>query len=172
MFKRPDTKYIANHEGAKYLEPGGYVIRIDSCHDDESRQSLEIAYEIVEGECKGDSARRIAKGWNPNRFWVGYGERMQWQAGNFIKAVEDTNSCHLDDRYICRDLVNRQLGIVLQYRTCNGSRTLRPAYFCSADKIRSGDYTLPKEKTDGSQVFTEIKNNSTVEGGDDGELPF
>lgn len=150
---------------SRALPAGGYVAQIVSALFTESRNGspmLEIRLEIAEGEFRGIFNSRVQ---NPGT-WPNAGTyrltlpedqnaapddwRLQRLKG-VVTAVEESNSGFKwrDDE---RDLRGRFVGVLYRDEEFIGREdgqkhvSAKPAFFCSAQRIRSGDFTIPRPK--------------------------
>jgi len=152
---------------------GGYVCIIKKVTDDPNKELLHIEYDIAEGPFKSyaaDTAERA--GFWPLDFTKSYKTKALGFFKAMIEAIEATNS-GFTWTWDEKKLVNKGVGIILreeEYENRNGQlRTrLKPYAFCTANDIRTGNFTVPEAKlldhVTATPAFTEEE--------DTGELPF
>lgn len=156
----------ATEAGSRSLPAGGYVAQIVGAVQTESAEKhtplLEIRLEIAEGEYKGIfSAKVQTPGTWPNAgtYRLPLPEdqnipaddwRLQRLAG-IVTAVTESNPGFVwrDEE---RDLRGRFVGVLYRDEEFIGRQdgekhvSAKPAFFCSADRIRRGDFQVPKPK--------------------------
>lgn len=187
--------------GSRNLPAGGYVAQIVSATFTQSRNGfpmLEIWLDIADGEYKGIfTAKATVPGmWNnagiyrltlptdvnaPATDW-----RLQRLKG-LITAVEESNSgfAWRDDE---RALKGQLVGVLYREEQFIGQQDgklhsiAKPAFFCSVNRIRSGDFTVPRAKMLPENAMMEPAENTTYFNNDfrpveapingDKDLPF
>lgn len=184
----------------RVLPAGGYVAQIQSVAYTESRSGLpmlEIRLEIAEGEYKGIFVSKVqtAGSWPANGIFrmllpadanaPADDWRLQRLKG-FLTAVEESNAGFVwkDDEYALR---GKYVGILYRDEEFIGQDGLKhssakPAFFCSTQRIRTGNFTIPRPKiiaetaVDTPQAFTSVPEDTftpieTAVSGDK-DLPF
>ena len=152
------NKVEAYEEGGRRKPPaGGYVIVIKHVNNVEEKSYLEVEYDIAEGDFAGYYQELYTRAhfWG-GKFYTSYGEKAQGFFKGFITAVQESNPAleglinskgEIDET----KLVGALVGIVLQeeeYIGNDGSikTRLRKDMIRTADKIRTGDYSVPEPK--------------------------
>ena len=153
-------------QGSRSLPAGGYVAQIVGAVYTESREKhlpmIEIRLEIAEGEYKGIFMNKVQQpGTWPNagiyRLMLPEDQNVaadDWRLRNYkglITAVEESNSrfrwtndertlrgCFVGVLYRDEEFISQQDG--------QKHVSAKPAFFCSAQRIRSGDFTIPRPK--------------------------
>lgn len=149
------TKVEAMNEGGSRLPAGGYVIRIRSVLNVVMKEYLTIEYDIAEGEYIGYYAALNERA----HFWGGhfirsYKKKAAGFFKSFLNAVEASNdNCVIATAEGVDEnrLIGKALGVVLgeeEYQGNDGSvkKRLYVAAVLPADRIRSGDFTVPAFK--------------------------
>jgi hypothetical protein len=169
------------------LEPGGYICRIlkiEAVENDGTKNYdtlLKIAYDIAEGDHKDYFRRQFErkKQSNPDAKWSGMyyqtvkSDDLRYFKG-FITAIEQSNSGYKWN-WDEQTLKNKIFGGVFgeeEYLGNDGKvrTSVKLQWVRSADKIRSGDFTVPEKKLLKGNVS---QNNSQVDNvDDDPDLPF
>lgn len=189
-------------QGSRALPAGGYVAQIVGALFTESRNGspmLEVRIEIAEGEYRGIFNEKVqTPGTWPNAgtYRLTLPEdpnaapddwRLQRLKG-LITAVEETNP-GFKWRDEERDLRGRFVGVLyrdvefISQQDGKKHTSAKPFVFCSVERIRTGDFTVPKPKLlmenamQQPQTYTSVPNDadfipveSTING--DKDLPF
>jgi hypothetical protein len=168
------------------MEPGGYVCRILQVKAEEPEPGtknydtlLRIGFDIAEGDKAGFYKRQFdrKKQTNADAKWPGMyyqtikADDLRYFKG-FITAIEESNTGFKWD-WDEQKLKGKIFGGVFgeeEYLGNDGKvrTSVKLQWVRSADKIRSGDYTLPEKKLlkGGNSTHTPIETIS------DDELPF
>lgn len=152
----PNFKDVPISADRGRLPAGGYVLKITEATDDPKKEYLRIVYDIAEGPEKD----RYSDDWGKENdyahaFYRSYKEKARGMFKAFLVAIDDTNATHfekdaekgLDEK----KLVGKQFGAVIgeeEYETDRGDVKTRLyiAAVMSADRIRTGDFTVPALK--------------------------
>lgn len=160
-------------QGQRSLPAGGYIAQIQMAVYTESRNGspmLEVRLDIADGEYKGIFASKVQTAGT----WANAGTyrltlptdpnapaddwRLQRLKG-FITAVEESNPSYKwrDDE---RTLRGQFVGILYrdeEYIGTDGKKHIsaKPAFFCSVQRIRSGQFSIPRPK-----ILTETAVNT------------
>lgn len=157
------------------MTPGAYVCRIDGIIDHPDQQYFEINYEVVEGECKGESARRIEKGWQPLSFRAYYTAKSAGLINKLIARAEDSNSGYIypPNEEGWRTLVGKGIGLLMGnvWREKAGKMYLNVVDYLTVKQVRDGDYIIPEDYYGKAKPVTFTEEPKTDDA-DDGELPF
>lgn len=149
----------------KKLENGGYVCRILGAKERTVKNGssmLEVSIDIIEGEFKDYYANDYRAQNNENKKWRGVlrlfvptddgsekDELTKRIFKGFTNAVEDSNSGYHWD-WNENGLKGKTVGMITRYEEWewNGKTgmSVKPFKFVAAEVIRSGNYTLPKDK--------------------------
>ncbi|MBQ7563614.1 MAG: hypothetical protein IJT16_06450 [Lachnospiraceae bacterium] len=185
-----NTKAYGNFQA---LPKGGYVARIMGATLKENRigQYVQVAMDIAEGEYKGFFTRDYQEQTGEDKKWrcnyllnvpVDDGsERDGWtkrRFKTFTEALEESNPGYVFDweESKFKGLLVGALFNERQYEKNDGTigTATNLAQVISVDKVRNGDFTLPKDKL--------LSGSSSTSSGDDGwmnipdgtdeELPF
>ena len=175
------------------LPVGAYVCKVKQVgiQANQSGDQLAILYDIVEGEHKDFYARDFQQNTNPEKKWRGVirvwlpkddgSERDETTKRLFkgmVTAFEDSNPgfhWNWDES----QLVNKTIGILYRNEEWeyNGKSgwNVKPLRCMSAGKVRSGDYTLPKDKPlrgDAYDGSYQAQNNGGFIAVETPDLPF
>lgn len=160
-------------QGQMSLPAGGYIAQIQMAVYTESRNGspmLEVRLDIADGEYKGIFASKVQTAGT----WANAGTyrltlptdpnapaddwRLQRLKG-FITAIEESNPSYKwrDDE---RTLRGQFVGILYrdeEYIGTDGKKhvSAKPAFFCSVQRIRSGQFSIPRPK-----ILTETAVNT------------
>lgn len=155
------------------LAPGGYVCIIRKVEDDPDNQCLTIEYDIAEGPFKNYAADTCERaGFWPLDFKKSYKDKALGFFKAMIEAIEKTNSGFAWD-WNEKKLVNKGVGMVLreeEYENRSGQLKVRlkPFAFCTAQDIRTGNFTVPERKLiDHVTAAPQFQEEE-----EEGELPF
>lgn len=200
-FSNYDT--IQTYEGGTALETGGYELIIKGARVEEygSCTILKIAFDIVNNEHYTEYFKRKhqqAKANNPEAKWPNTGifdvfiprddgtdkdERTKQAFKRFISSVERSNQGYVWN-WDERTLINKMFGGIFgreEFKDQNGEYrfVVKCRFANSIDRIRSGDFTIPKDK------LTKEHRNNNIETPEsivdlsayeeiiiDGEVPF
>ena len=187
MINKVNLDGVKAYGDVQILPKGGYVMKILGVEVKQNRvgQYLELSCDVCEGEYKDFfatdyRAQDDPKKWHCNAFVNVPKDDGTQQDGwtkrsfkTFIDALEASNpNYHFDwDETKMKGLIIGGLFVNREYRSSYGdireSTTL--ASWTTADKIRSGNYKLPKDKPlkenrQESSGFTPVPNDS--------DLPF
>lgn len=175
------------------LPKGGYVVKIlgaEVCNNSVS-QYVKISCDIAEGEYAGFYAKEYKNQQSEDKKWrCNYllnipnddgSERDSWtkrRFKTFTEALEESNpGYHFDwDEQKFKGKIAGGLFNEREYEKNDGSigRATNLAQFCAADKIRSGNFKLPKDRTISKPNSVQQNSDGFMqipEGGDE-ELPF
>jgi hypothetical protein len=175
-------------EAGDYNRPdaGGYICRITAAEDVVDSEYLKIEYDIAEGEFK-DYYKEFneKKGFWPAKFVKSYKQKALPFFKSFCTAVTESNFNYIfdgDEHCDERTLVGKLIGLVIgeeDYTKSDGSLGMRTyvAQTLSIDRIRKGDFKVPKYKSlaDGNGSSESGSSDSYVAppiAGDEDELPF
>ena len=176
----------------KPLPPGGYVLKILRCEEmptKSGRTMLRFAFDIAEGEHAGFFANEYKNDTRPDKKWSngGYFYLVEPEHTNVpaddptlrrmkgvFKAIEDSNKgfvFNMDERTLNNKLVGglfrREAYVGRDGNEHWGTKCMT---FCSADRIRSGDFTVPADKpVDGGSAPTQTVAPTQVRS--DGFIP-
>lgn len=176
----PDTDY-------KRLVPGGYVVGIMAVENNESKEYLQITYDIAEGDFRGYHTERFKNNnWNYPIMYRSYKENALSMFKGFITAIEKSNPNYRWN-WDEQTLKNKKVGIILQeedYVPSMGMHAgevrtrLIVSKVVDVDTIHSGNYTVPEKKIAESakqqqqtQQSTDLNKYSTYDISDD-SMPF
>lgn len=152
-----DLSKVEEAKDFERVTPGGYVCGITNVKDVPEQEYLLIEYDIAEGNLK-NYYRQLndAKGFWGGKFVKSYREKALPFFKGFITAVENSNSGYkwnYDETTLKRKLIGLVFGEEeYEAKDQNGVKTgeikkrLYVANIHSADKIRSGDFTVPPLK--------------------------
>jgi len=179
MVQKPANYDEINADGmTRRLPMGGYVAQIKKVTDDETKQFLEIEYEIAEGEYKGIAVENYEKwgSWS-YKFRVYYTDKALWRFKKFITRVEATNPGFVFDWGNPQCLVKRGIGLVIGIRHYWSKKdgSLKDALdvqdFCTATEVREGNLpSQPKEVDPKEPAPAPVM--APADDVDDGQLPF
>lgn len=173
----------ATQGGGQQLPAGGYVCKYTKIEDDSNKEYLKMEFDIAEGEFKD-----YYKGLEERAgFWGGRCVRSYKEAAvpffkRMCSAVAKSNPGFSFNPFVNggnadeQTLVGKLVGIVLQeeeYNKNNGEIGTRlvVAYECDVQKIREGNFKVPKKK----EINKPSGNSSTdfmAVSGDSEEIPF
>lgn len=175
------------------LPKGGYVVKIlgaEVCNNSVG-QYVKISCDIAEGEYAGFYAKEYKAQQSEDKKWhCNYllnipnddgSEKDNWtkrRFKTFTKALEESNpGYHFDwDEQKFKGKIAGGLFNEREYEKNDGSvgRATNLESFCKVDKIRSGDYKLPKDKILGSNNSSRANSDDfmSVPDGADEEMPF
>ena len=177
----------------KALPKGGYVVKImgATVKDGKVGQYVEISADIAEGEHKGFFAKDYAEQTGEDKKWhckyllnvpVDDGsEKDGWtkrKFRTFTEALEESNPGYTFDwdESKFKGLLVGALFNEREYEKTDGSigKAVSLAQVTSVDKIRSGDYTLPKDRLLNKSGSGGSSNDGfmKIPEGVDQELPF
>lgn len=157
--------------------PGGYICGITAVEDVEAKEYLKIEYDFAEGEFK-NYFRQLHEAMD---FWGGrFIRSYKTKALPFFKsfktAVEQSNAGYKFDEDNLQALKRKLVGLVLgeeEYIGKDGKIKTRlyVAQTISVDKIRKGDFDVPKlKKLDKSKIEQSV--SESFEEISDDDLPF
>lgn len=175
------------------LPKGGYVVKIlgaELCSNSVG-QYVKISCDIAEGEYAGFYAKEYKTQQGEDKKWhCNYllnipnddrSEKDNWtkrRFKTFTEALEESNpGYHFDwDEQKFKGKIAGGLFNEREYEKNDGSvgRATNLAAFCKVDKIRSGDYKLPKDKILSSNNSSRANSDDfmRVPDGLDEEMPF
>ena len=162
----------------KSLEPGGYIIKMESVTNNEAKQYLDIIYDIAEGPEKG----RYSDDWGKehpyaHKFIRSYKENALGMFKGFVKAVDASNGTNFDAQAETgineKELVGKIVGVVIgqeEYLNDMGDIKLRLTVrnVKSAQDIRDGKYNIPDVKKLKDSIKPETPEGFTP----DSDIPF
>lgn len=150
-FKAKNTNWteVSAAGTSKMIPAGGYVAKILSVEDVESKEYLRFTYDIAEGEHKGffETDDRPYT----HQFIRSYKDTASGFMKRFLDCIDNSN----DDFDLSGwgndpdDLVGKKVGVIIQredYTNNDGEDRARMnvVEFASADIIRNGRFVLPK----------------------------
>lgn len=160
-----DYEQTKGYSDSQQLPRGGYVCKIIGAKPIETKfgQSIKVAFDIAEGEYAGyyqekyDAKRDEDKKW-PGTFLLNVptddgSQQDGWtkrKFKTFTTALEDSNpGYHFD--WDEQKFINKMIGFVFNYREYIGNdgaahMTPNVAASTSIEKIRSGGFTIPKDR--------------------------
>ena len=161
-----DYDKIKGYTDFERLPKGGYVVKILGVSVGQTadfRQFLKLSCDIIEGEYAGFYEKQYRSNTNEDKKWTcnllqnlptdDGSERDGWTKKSFrtmIDALEESNhGFHWDwNETKLKGLIVGGLFNEREYEAQDGSirRATNLARFCPVDKIRSGNYTLPKDR--------------------------
>ena len=164
------------------VKPGGYVCKFTQVTDVEDKEYLLIEYDIAEGEQK-DYYKKLeeSRGFWGLKSYRSYKEKALPMFKRMCSAVTKSNPGFIFDggkqNADEKTLVGKLIGLVLgqeEYEKNDGSvgKRLYIAYECEVDKIRKGDFKVPKLKTLENTSTTTIDVNAGIQAGEKEEIPF
>ena len=175
------------------LPKDGYVVKIlgaEVCSNSKG-QYVKISCDIAEGEYTGFYAKEYKAQQSEDKKWhCNYllnipnddgSEKDNWtkrRFKTFTEALEESNpGYHFDwDEQKFKGKIAGGLFNEREYEKNDGSigRATNLAAFCKVDKIRSGDYKLPKDKILSSNNSSRTNSDDfmSVPDGADEEMPF
>lgn len=137
------------------LPVGAYECLIMSVEDNPQRQSLKLGVEIASGDFKGYYTK--SAGDRDVRYgvmFVNYGEDQYNSIGKFkgfVSALEHSNPPFKWDGSNEFAFIQKRIGIVFgeREREYNGNiyTNVEPRYPISLERLRIGDYSIPKKRT-------------------------
>lgn len=189
-----DYDKVKGYSDYERLPKGGYVVKILGVSVGQTgdfRKYLKLSCDIVEGEYANFYADQYKANTNEDKRWscnllqnlpVDDGsERDGWTKRSFrtmIDALEESNpGFHWDwNETKLKGLIVGGLFNEREYEGQDGTvkRATNLARFCAVDKIRSGNYTLPKDKLLDRHTAVQTPEGfmSIPEGVEDAGLPF
>lgn len=192
MIRKPNNwNEVQEFSDRQKLPLGAYVCKVKRCRvvDNNFGEQLAILFDITEGEQAGFFQRDYAGNTAQDKKWRGLlrvwipkddgSDNDEITKRNFkgmTTAFEKSNPGYQWD-WNENSLVGKTVGILFRNEEWNyNGKTgwaVRPFRALSADTVRSGEYTLPKDKplSKTANVAPTNPNNGYVEVEDD-ELPF
>lgn len=182
------TKGYADFER---LPKGGYVVKIlgvSTGYTSDNREYLKLSCDIVEGEYTNYFADQYRNNTNEDKKWScnlilniptdDGSEKDGWTKRSFKTAIEALEESNKSFRWDWNEtkLKGLTVGGLFNEREYTGQDgTIRKATnlarFCNVDNIRSGKFTLPKDKLlarpSAPEGWMDVPS-----GADDGGLPF
>lgn len=152
----PNFKNVAISTDRGRLPDGGYVLKITDVIDEPKKEYLRIIYDIAEGPEKGRYSDEWAKDHiYAHAFIRSYKETAYGMFKAFLAAVDESNKTKFVEKAETglkeSQLVGKIFGAVIgeeEYKTDLGDIKIRKyvAAVMSADRIRTGDFTVPALK--------------------------
>lgn len=153
-------------DGFRKLPAGGYVVEIKKAvmwYYENGNEYLQISFDIAEGDYKGFYVKQYEEStFEPKKYkgnirinWPKEdgSEQDNWTLRNLktqMTAIEDSNEGFTFDWTNEDKLVGLKAGLLFRNKeyNYNGSRGFwtEPFRFIEADKVRRGDYQMPKDK--------------------------
>jgi hypothetical protein len=179
--KLPVGGYIVNIMGAKVVEFDG--------KDGGKFEKLEISIDIAEGEFKDFYANDYRSQQSEDKYWKGVlgqyspkddgSENDEWTKSSLkalIGAIEDSNPGYHWD-WDETKLKGKKVGCIFRNKEWefNGTTgfTAKPFKFISVEKIKTGNYRLPKDKLlNNSTATADTSSASSYQDIPDDDLPF
>lgn len=164
--KFSDYDNVKGYADFERLPKGGYVVKILGVSVErfnDYNETLKLSCDVVEGEYANFYANQYRNNQNEDKRWGcnlllniptdDGSERDGWAKRSFktaIEALEDSNpGFHWDwNETKLKGLIVGGLFNEREYEGQDGGvrRSTNLARFCSADNVRSGKFTLPKDK--------------------------
>jgi len=157
-----DYEKTMTYSDNEQLPRGGYVCKILNVSQI-SETALKLSFDIAEGEYKDYYLKRYKANKNEDKKWSGTtllylpvddgSESDGWtkkRFKTFTTALEDSNpGYHFD--WDERKFIKKMIGFVFNYREFTGNdgaahMTPNVAASTSIEKIRSGGFTIPKDR--------------------------
>lgn len=192
MIRKPNNwENVQAFSDRAKLPLGAYVCKVKQVRvqDTNYGQQLCLLFDVTEGEHAGFFQRDFNANVNPDKKWRGLlrvwlplydgSEKDEITIRNLkglITSVENSNPGYVWD-WNETSLVNKMVGILFRNEEWeyNGQHgwAVRPFRAISADSVREGSYTLPKDKPLGNkaQSASPAQNKGYQEVEDD-DLPF
>ena len=188
MLKKPNNweSVEAYSGGFPKLPVDGYIIKIEDVKiktSDRGFEYLEILFDISEGKYKDYFHKEYDANDFDNAKYKGVFRqgtpKNSDRAASFFKgmvtAIEDSNPGYKWD-WDEKSIVGKSAGCIFrseewEYNGKTGFRTT-PFRIVAADKIRSGDYTVPEPKTLPAPALTSGNSLSDFDKISDDDIPF
>lgn len=202
MIRKPNNwNEVQEFSDRPKLPLGAYVCKVKqvAVQSNEYGEQLCVLFDIVEGEFKGFFDADFKASTIANKKWKGVlrqfipkddgSEKDEWTKSSFkgmVTAFEKSNpgfQWNWDEH----SLVGKVIGILFrneewEYENKTGW-AVRPFRAISVDSVKSGDFTLPKDKplkekttasytTNNFNALNSRMNDFAELGEEDGELPF
>lgn len=171
MKKINNWEKIQEFSDFKRLPSGGYICAIKSVKDVESKEYLEIEFDIVKGDEKGYFTKMFEKDTRKDKKWPNagiirrsYKDNSASMFKSFITAVEKSNKGY-NWEWKEDTLKNKYFGAIIgeeEYLNQKGQKRIRNNVFQvrSVDVIEKGEFTVPElKKLDESKV---VKTNESI----------
>lgn len=198
MIKRPSNwNEVQEFSERQKLPLGAYVCKVKKAvvQSTDYGEQLVLLFDIEEGEFRNYYNNDYATNQNQDKKWRGLlkvwlpkddgSEKDEWTKRTFkgmVTAFEKSNPGYQFD-WNEASLAGKMVGILYRNEEweMNGRSgwTVRPFRAISADSVRSGDFTLPKDKPlknkstySGYTDFQTAPGQTFTELNDDGDLPF
>lgn len=178
-----DLRNVTESSDFNLLPPGGYICKIVNVTDVASKKYLAIEYDIADGEYKGYFQKKNRE----TGKWTGCFNRSYKSEAtlpffkSFITAVQESNrNFRYDDTASYFDeteLIDKYIGLVIGEEEFKGKdgkikKGLQVRETRSVDKIRMGDFKMPKlKKLEGAEAEN-IPEPEFYTSVDDTDLPF
>lgn len=166
------------------LQAGGYVCKYTNVSDVADKEYLYMEFDIAEGENK-DYYKNLeaSAGFWGGRCYRSYKENALPMFKRMCSAVCKSNAGYIFDggeqNADEKTLIGKYVGIVLgeeEYNKNNGEigTRLYVSYECDVDKIRKGNFTIPKKRTltPDSAPMTQAQGFTSIDNVDSEECPF
>ena len=135
------------------VEPGGYFCKIVNVEDRPDKEYLIVDLDIASGDLKDYYKDLCARAnfWGCSMYWSYKENNLPYFKGS-ITAVEDSNPGFRFDERNEQALRGKYVGAVFaeeEYYSNKDQKikvNVKPRFLCSVDRIKEGDYTVPKRK--------------------------
>lgn len=149
----------AGNGNYKRLPVDGYVLKILKVQDVPEYNRLDFYFDIAEGPYKDYYNERYKANTNANKKWAGRFSKSYDQNNEralpffkqFVTAVQNSNKGFTWDEEHEQQFVKKLVGATFREEEFAGQNgkvavSVKPDMFHSADKIRSGDFTIREIK--------------------------
>lgn len=179
MSKNTNWTEVSAAGGSNMIPAGGYVAKITSVEDVESKEYLKFTYDIAEGEHAGFFANE--KRPYTHQFIRSYKDTAANFMRQFLDCVEASNNGFTlagwnNNPY---DLINKFVGVVIQredYTNESGEDRARMnvVSFAPVDDIRNNRYVLPDPEDNRKEKTAEQQQPMTTDAVSiyDADIPF
>lgn len=164
------------------LDAGGYICEIRGAKEERSttgKRMLAIAFDICEGEKKGFYQRKFDEDTRQDKKWQGTyrqmleGEKAVGYLKGIMTALEESNSNFKWD-WDESKLKGLKFGGLFgreEYEKMDGSRSFstKLRFIRSVEKIKSGDFQIPKDKLLPAKSEIAFETDFTA---DNDDMPF
>lgn len=154
MKKKAVWTEVEGAGGGSILPNGGYVIKIVGVEDVPQYDYLNIYYDVAEGDKEGFFSDLSEDDMWRHKIRQGYEGWQEKYFKGLLESLEDSNPNFSIEKWQTNcnenDLVGLIVGaIITKYHKVNTQGNLSFDYnaiFMSADRIRSGNFTVPDDK--------------------------